>query len=57
VVGLLIVFVMIIWGGGTLLVDTWHRIRRHGRPALADRLEPYRPYSLADEAEDWLQRQ
>jgi hypothetical protein len=57
VVGLVIVFGMVVWGGVTLLLDAWHRVRRYSRPELADRLGPFQPSPLADEAEEWLQRQ
>jgi hypothetical protein len=57
VVGLLIDFGMVLWGGVTLLLDAWHRVRRHRRPELADRLAPFQSSPLADEAQEWLQRQ
>jgi hypothetical protein len=41
----------------TLLIDAWHRVRRHGHSEMADRLAPYQPCVLADEAEEWLQRE
>jgi hypothetical protein len=43
------------WIGATLLLDVWW-----GRkcPAdLAERLQPYQPTSVADEAEGWLRQQ
>ena len=45
---------LLVWGGVTLLIDA--RARRL-RPDLTERLLPYQPTSIADEAERWLHRQ
>jgi hypothetical protein len=46
---------LLVWAGATLLIDAaW---RRPGRPGLTERLRPYQPSSLADEAQDWLHQQ
>jgi hypothetical protein len=37
------------------LLDAWWR--RWDRPDLAERLMPYQPGSVADEAQRWLDRQ
>jgi hypothetical protein len=42
-------------GGATLLIDAWLRGRH--RPNLAERLRPFHPPSVADEAHDWLHHQ
>jgi hypothetical protein len=52
---LLVVAGIIGWVGATLLLDAV--IRRQRRPDLAERLRPYQPTELADEAEVWLRRQ
>jgi hypothetical protein len=41
--------------GATLLLDAWWR--RSDRPDLAERLLPYQPESVSDEAECWLDQQ
>jgi hypothetical protein len=44
---------LLTWAGATLLIDArWRRCRR---PDLADRLLPYQPVSVADEAQRWLE--
>jgi hypothetical protein len=43
------------WAGTTLPIDEWVRWRR--RPSLTERLAPFQPASLADEAQRWLERQ
>jgi hypothetical protein len=44
---------LLVFCGGTLLLDTWwDRWRDDG--GLADRLDPYQPLSIADEAQLWL---
>lgn len=52
---LLLVVFFLIWAGVTLIIDAW--MRREGRPDLTERLRPFQPQSLADEAQEWLQRQ
>jgi hypothetical protein len=49
-VGILLGAFPMVWGGATLLIDSW--IRR-------DRCERLRPYhaSVADQAQEWLQKQ
>lgn len=42
---------ILLWAAGGWLFDSWHR-RRH--PPYDVRLLPYRPVSIADEAEHWL---
>jgi hypothetical protein len=37
--------------GSALIVDGWRRARR---PDLTERLMPFRPVSVAHEAEEWL---
>jgi hypothetical protein len=46
---------LLVWAGTTLILDGW--LRRPGRPDLAERLRPFPPSSLADEARDWLDKQ
>jgi hypothetical protein len=46
---------VMVWIGTTLILDAWWRRKR--RPDLAERLRPFRPASLADEAQDWLDEQ
>jgi hypothetical protein len=41
-----------VWVGATLIFDGW--LRRERRPDLAERLRPFQPSSVADEAQDWL---
>ncbi len=43
---------LLLWAGTALLLDAW--IRRQRRPTLAERLAPYQPRHVADEAEEWL---
>ena len=53
VIGALIAAGLLTWAGSTLLLDAaW---RRWERPDLVERLLPFRPGSIADEAELWLQ--
>jgi hypothetical protein len=47
-----VLVVILGWAGATLMLDAW--IRRQRRPDLAERLLPYRPRSLGDDAQDWL---
>jgi hypothetical protein len=46
---------LLVWAGTTLIVDGWQR--RPKRPDLAERLRPFQPGSLADQARDWLDKQ
>jgi hypothetical protein len=48
----LIVAGILVWTGAMLLLGSWWR--RERRPELAERLRPFQPGSLADEAHDWL---
>ena len=43
---------LLTWAGATLLLDAWWRCWQ--RPDLAEMLRPFRPDSLADEAQRWL---
>jgi hypothetical protein len=43
------------WVGSTLLVGAW--MSRGHRPSLAERLAPFRPRPVAEEAQEWLRRQ
>jgi hypothetical protein len=45
----------LVWSGVGFVLDILQR--RHSRPDLADRLLPFQPHSLGDEAQEWLQRQ
>jgi hypothetical protein len=51
---LLVLVFVLVWSGATLLIDAGRRRRR--RRDLVERLMPLQP-SIADEAQDWLQRQ
>jgi hypothetical protein len=51
----LVVAGILIWAGATLLLDAWWR--REHRPDLAERLWPFRSRSLAEEAQEWLDRE
>jgi hypothetical protein len=44
---------MLVWIGTTLILDGWWR-RENPHTDLSDRLWPFRPRSLAEEAQDWL---
>jgi hypothetical protein len=51
-----VIFVgLLVWAGTTLILDGW--MRRPRRPDLAERLRPFQPVDLADEARDWLDNQ
>jgi hypothetical protein len=52
---LLVLVFMLVWSGATLLIDAW--LRRPRRLGLVERLMPFQPPSLADEAQEWLDRQ
>jgi hypothetical protein len=54
-VALLIVVGLLTWAGSTLLLDAWWRRQR--RPGLTERLRPFQPVDLADEARQWLDQQ
>jgi hypothetical protein len=43
---------LLMWAGTTVLLDAW--MRRQRRPTLAERLAPFQPRHVADEAEEWL---
>jgi hypothetical protein len=43
---------LLVWAGTTLILDASWRCRR--RPDLAERLRPFQPVDLADQAQDWL---
>ncbi len=45
----------LVWAGSALLIDAW--LRRSRRPTLAERLGPYQPTSVAEEAERWIRTQ
>jgi hypothetical protein len=49
---LLVVAGALFWVGATLIIDGY--LRRQRRPDLAERLRPFQPSSVADEAEVWL---
>jgi hypothetical protein len=44
--------VLMVWPGGTCLIEPC--LRHERRPNLAERLLPFQPRSVADEAEEWL---
>jgi hypothetical protein len=46
---------LLVWVGSTLLGDAW--LRRSRRATLADRLAPYQPTPVAEDAERWLRAQ
>jgi len=54
--GMVIVLVigLLVWAGAALLIDAWHKRAR--RPDLTERLAPFQPRSVADEAQEWLGR-
>jgi hypothetical protein len=54
-VAALIVVGLLTWAGSTLLLDAWWR--RGRRSDLAERLRPFQPSTLADQARDWLDQQ
>jgi hypothetical protein len=43
---------VLLWAGSMLLLDNWRC--RHPNVDLADRLLPFEPRSIADEAHEWL---
>jgi hypothetical protein len=49
-----VAFGLLTWAGSTLLLDAWWR--RGSRPDLAERLRPFQPADLADEARQWLDK-
>lgn len=49
---LVFVLGLLVWAGATLLVDA--ALTARSRPDLTDRLLPFQPRSVADEAEQWL---
>lgn len=51
-VALLSLAFLMAWAGSTLIID--EVLSRRHRPSLAERLTPYAPPSVADEAEMWL---
>jgi hypothetical protein len=53
VVVLFVVVGMLAWAGATLLLAAWQE-RRRGQRSLLERLSPFRPLTVADEVEDWL---
>jgi hypothetical protein len=52
VIGGIALFV-VVCSVSTLVIDRWTRCRQ--RPNLLERLHPYQPTSVADEAQRWLQ--
>jgi hypothetical protein len=46
---------LLTWAGATLTIDGW--LRSRSRPSLTERLAPFQPESVADEAQRWLDRQ
>jgi hypothetical protein len=52
---LLVVVFLLVWAGVTLMIDGW--VRRQRRRDLTERLWPFRPATVADEAQRWLNRQ
>jgi hypothetical protein len=46
---------VVVCSVSTLVIDRW--IRRPRRPDLLERLQPYQPTSVADEARRWLEDQ
>ena len=42
---------LLVWVGAALIIDAFARRRR---PDLAERLRPYQPRSVSDEAQRWL---
>jgi hypothetical protein len=51
----LIVARLLTWFGAALVLDAWWR--RERRPDLAERLRPFQPASLAEEAQEWLDKE
>jgi hypothetical protein len=47
----LVVAGLLVWAGAALIIDSFTGRRR---PDLAERLQPYQPRSVGDEAERWL---
>ncbi|HEY7812284.1 MAG TPA: hypothetical protein VIC62_03555 [Nakamurella sp.] len=47
----------VVWAVATLLVNVWRRLARIRPPDRSEVLGPFRPPSLADEAERWLKSQ
>ena len=46
-----------MWAGAALIIQGWHLARQEDRrPDLTERLIPFQPSSIADEAQDWLNR-
>jgi hypothetical protein len=54
-VSVLALALILVWSAVTMLLDAWRRRRR--RRDLAERLLPYQSPTVADEAQEWLQRQ
>jgi hypothetical protein len=46
---------ILVWAVSALVMDKW--IRRRQRQSLLERLQPYQPRSVADEAQRWLEEQ
>ena len=46
---------LLVWIGATLIIDAW--LGRPKRLGLAERLRPFQPRSVGDEAESWLNQQ
>jgi hypothetical protein len=44
-----------LWLGTSILIDAFSRRRK--RRSLLERLQPYQPKSLGDQAERWLREQ
>lgn len=42
---------LLVWAGAALIIDA---VTARRRPDLAERLRPYQPRSVSDEAQRWL---
>ena len=51
-IALFVVVGLLVWIGSTLVIDAWLQHRR--RLDLAERLRPFQPMAIGDEAERWL---
>jgi len=46
---------IVVWAVSAVVLDRW--IQRRQRRSLLERLQPYQPRSVADEAQRWLEEQ